>query len=128
MDGCPEKSGRLSHRDVEAALFHLVFHIAATVVAHVAQHFGEHPFQRVVAYGTARGGIGRRDGDVAVVADIDGGAEEMAGVFGGIAVACLQMRDVVACAQRTGDDNLMEGDAFHIQRIEEIPADVIEKT
>ena len=63
---------------VEAALLNLVLDIATVLLAHVAEHFGEHPLERIVLNLTAMRAFGILDGLVAVIADVERGAVEMA--------------------------------------------------
>ena len=71
---------------MEATLLHLIFYITAFLLTKVAEDFGEHPFQCVVANGTARGAFGVLHCYIAVVAKVEGGAIEVATVLGGIHV------------------------------------------
>ena len=60
----------LPYRNMETALFHLIFYIAALVYAHVSKYLAKNPFQRVVSHGTTRGAIWVANGRVAVVAEV----------------------------------------------------------
>ena len=110
----------LSDGHVETTLFDFIFNIATTLLALVAKHLGEHPFQGIVAHLTA-------DGLVTVVADVESGAEEVAGAVGGVLVVALQTGDVVHRAQHAGDDKLIEGHSLDIEAIVEGLSDVLEQ-
>ena len=75
------------HRNVEAALLNLVLNEAPLLLAHIAEHLREHPLQRVVAHLSAARSVGVRHGVIAVVADVERGAVEVARVLGGVRVA-----------------------------------------
>ena len=104
---------------MKTPLLHLIFDIATARLAHVTQHLGEHPLQRIVAHQATRRPIGILNGLVTVVADIEGSAIEMAGVLCGIAVTTTELGHIVLRTQYTGDDDLMEGYALHIEAVEE---------
>ena len=59
-------------------LLHFVFYVAALILAHIVQDFAEHPFERIILYLTTLGAIGVLDCLIAVVADIERRAIEMA--------------------------------------------------
>ena len=61
----------LPYRHVEAALFDFVFDEAAALLTLVTKDFGEHPLEGVITDGLG-------DWLIAVVIDIEGGAEKMA--------------------------------------------------
>ena len=105
---------------MEAALFDFVLDIGTLVATDVAEHFGEYPFEGVVAHLAV-------DGMIAVVADIEGGAVEVAGVVGGVAIVTLQLPDVFHRAHHTGDGELGDGHAFHIQAVVEGLADILQQ-
>ena len=112
---------------METALLDLVLDVAAILFAQVAQHFREHPLQRVVAHLTATGAVRVLDRLVAVVADVEGGAVEMAGVLRGIAVAPTELRHVLLGTEHAGDDDLMEGHALDVETVEESLSDVLQQ-
>ena len=64
---------------------------------------------------------------VAVVADIDGGAIEVARVVGGIAVVTLQTGHIVLGTHDAGDDNLVQGHTLHVEAVVERLADVLQQ-
>lgn len=109
----------LPYRHVEAALLDFVLNIAAAFLALVAQHLGEYPLEGVVT-----NGFGNRV--IAIVADVKGGAEEMARTVSSILVMSLQLRHIVHAAQHTGDDELVEGNALDIETVVESLSDVLE--
>ena len=102
---------------METSLLHLVFYIATLCLAHVAQHLAEHPLQRVVAHGAAPGSLGGADSLIAVIADVEGGAVEVAGVLGGVGVARAQFLNVAARAQHAGNDYLVQGYALYLEAV-----------
>ncbi len=77
---------RSVHRYVETTLLHLVFYKASVLHAHIVEHLAEHPFQGVIAYFATLRTLGRFHCFVAVVANVEGGAVEVAAVLGGITV------------------------------------------
>ena len=84
---------------MKAALLDLVLDIAAALLALIAQHLGQHPLQGVVT-----DILGYRM--VAVIADVEGGTEEVARALGGVLVVTLQLRDIVHGTQHTRNDEL----------------------
>jgi len=122
-----EEEDGLADSEVETALLDLVLDIAAAGLAHVAHDLGEHPFEGVVAHGATGRAFGVLDSDIAVVADVDGGAVEVAGVLGGIAVEAAQTGDIFLGAQDAGDDELMEGEALDVEAIEEGSAHILQE-
>ena len=112
---------------METALLHLIFDVAAILFAQIAQHFREHPLQRVVAHLATTGAIGVLDRLVSVVADVEGGAVEMAGVLRGIAVAPTELRHVLLGTEHAGDNDLMQGYALDVEAVEECLADVLQQ-
>ena len=110
----------LPYRHVETALLDFVLHVAAAFLALVAQHLGEYPLEGVVAYWLC-------DGVVAVVADVEGGAEEVARTVGGILVVTLQPSHIVHGAKHAGDNELVEGNSLGIETVEEGLSDVVQK-
>ena len=110
----------LSDGHVETTLFDFIFDVATTLLTLVAKHLGEHPLQGIVAHLAA-------DRLVTVVADVEGGAEEVAGAVGGVLVVALQTGDVVHRAQHAGDDKLIEGHSLDIKAIVESLSDVLEQ-
>ena len=112
---------------METALLHLVLDVAAILFSQVAQHLGEHPLQRVIAHLAATGAVGVLDRLVAVVADVESGAVEMAGVLRGIAVAPAELHHILLSAEDAGDDDLMQGHTLDVEAIEEGLADVLEQ-
>ena len=105
---------------MEAALLDFVFDVAAAFLALVAQDFGKDVLEGVVANGSC-------DGMIAVVADVEGGAKEVARAFGGIGVVALQLGDVVDGAQHAGDNQLVERYALIIQAVVECLSDVLQQ-
>ena len=99
---------------MKAALLHLVLDKAATLFAHVTKHLAEHKLQRVVADTTATGTGGVFHRLIAVIADVERRAIEMAGVFGGIAIEAAQPCHVILRTEHTGDDETVEGYTFYI--------------
>ena len=116
-----------SHRHVETALLHLVFDVAALLLAHITEHLTEHPLQRIVAHHAATRPIGILHRLIAVVADIERRAVEMAGVLGGITVTATQLCDIVLRTEHAGDNQLVEGHTLHIETVEERLADVLQQ-
>ena len=112
---------------MKTALLHFVFDVAAALFTHIAQHLGEHPLQRVVAHHAARGAVGILNRLIAVITDVEGGAVEMAGVLGGIAVAPAELHHIVLRAQHARDDEFMEGHTFHVEAVEERLTDILQK-
>ncbi len=94
--------------------------MAATLTALVAQHLGEDVFERIVAHLTT-------DGLVAVVADIESGAIEMAALFGGISVNTAQTGHIVHGTQHTGHNELVKGNALYVETVVEGFADVVKQ-
>ena len=92
---------------METSLLHLILNVASLGLTHVAQHLAEHPLEGVVAHGAALRPFGWADCLIAVIADVEGGAVEVAGVLGGVGVARAQFLNVAARAQHAGDDYLV---------------------
>ena len=113
--------------DVETALFHFVFDVAAALLPDVAQHLAQHPLECIAPDRLALGPSRRGDGGEAVVADVEGGAEEVATLLRGIAVAALQAGYVVLRPEHTRHDNPVQGYSLHIQAVEIAAADVGEQ-
>ena len=112
---------------METALLHFVLDVATSRLTHIAQNFGEYPLQRVITHLATTRPIGVLDSLVAVVADIKGGAVEMAGVLCGIAIATAQLHHVLLRPQHTGDNDLMKGHTFHVKTVEEGLSDVLQQ-
>ena len=112
---------------METALLHLIFDIAAALFPHIAQHLGEHPFQRIVANLATRRPIGVLHRLIAVVADIESGAVEVARVLCGIAITAAQLHDIILRTEHAGDNDLVEGNALHIETVEESLSDVLQQ-
>ena len=110
----------LPDRHVEAALLDFVLDVAAAFLTLVAEHFGEYPLEGVVTNGLG-------DRVIAVVADVEGGAEEVARAVGGILVMALQLCHIVHAAQHAGDDELVEGHALDIEAVVEGLPDVLQQ-
>ena len=105
---------------MEAALLDFVLDVAAAFLALVAQDFGKDVLEGVVANGSC-------DGMIAVVADVEGGAKEVARAFGGVRIMALQLGYVVHGAQHAGNDELVERYAFIIQAVVECLSDVLQQ-
>jgi hypothetical protein len=103
-----------SYRHVEASLLHLILDVAALPLPHIAQHLGEYELQRVVAHLITRRPVGVLHRFIAVVADIEGGAIQMAGVLRGVAVDIAQPLYVLLRAQHTGNNQPVQGHTFYI--------------
>ena len=112
---------------MKAALLHLVFDVAAALLAHIAEHLGEHPFQGIIANLTARRTIRILHRLVAIVADVERGAIEMARVLSGIAVATTQFYHIFLRTEHTGNYQLMEGHTLHVKTIVEGLSDVLQQ-
>lgn len=105
----------------------LVLDVAGADVALVVEHFGKDGTQAAcVLDGTAFGGV-FVEAVESVVGDVEGGAEEVAGLFDGIAVAALESFDVGIGAQNAGDDEFVGGNVFGCQTVEEGVANFFEK-
>ena len=115
------------HGDVEATLFDLILDKATSFGTGVTQDLGKDVFQSVVAYGTAPRFARRNDGVVAVVGDVEGGAETVAALLGGIAVDAAEAGNILFGAQHTGDNNGVEWYLLHSQRIEKATSDMLQK-
>ncbi len=112
---------------MEATLLYFILDVATVLVAHIAQHLAEHPFQRVVTNLSTSRSFGIFDRLVAVIADIEGGAVEVTGVLGGIAVTAAQFGDILLRTEHTGHNDLMHGDALDIQTVEERLTDILQQ-
>ena len=101
-------------------MFDFVFDVAATIAAHVAENLREYPLEGVVAHLAG-------DGLVAVVADVNSGAVEVAGVLGGVAITPTQAGYVLLGTQDAGDDDAVQGNALDIEAVLKGAADVVEQ-
>ena len=117
----------LSHGDVEAALFDLVFDVAATFGAGIAQYLGEDVLECVVAHLAAAWSFGWLHGMVAVVGDVEGGAEAVTALLGSIAVMAAQAAHIFLGAKYAGNDDSMQGHPFDRERIKETTPDVLQQ-
>ena len=105
---------------MEAALLDFILDVGAVLLANVTKHLGEHPLQRVVAHLAT-------DGVIAVVADVESGAVEVARVVRSIAVVALQTGYVFLGAQHAGDDELVQGHTLHVEAVVERLTDVLQQ-
>ena len=92
---------------MEAALLNLVLNETTLLLAHIAEHLREHPLQRVVAHLSAARSVGVLNGVVAVVADVERSALEMARVLGGVRVTAAQFLHICITAQHRCHNNLV---------------------
>ena len=105
---------------------HLVFDIAAVALAHVAHHLGKHIFQRVVAHLAAM--LARcLNGLIAVVANVEGGAVEVAAVLRCIAVFLAQGSHILLRPHDARYDDFMQWNALHLQTVVKVAADVLQQ-
>ena len=105
---------------MKASLLDFILDIGTLSAADIAEHLREHPLQRVVAHLLLYGVI-------AVVADVEGGAIEVARVVGGIAIMALQSGHIVLGAQNAGNDELIEGHTLHVEAVVEGLANVLQE-
>ena len=103
---------------MEATLLYFMLDVAHSVFAHITQHFAQHPFECVASHGSTLWAFWWRDGIVAVVTNVECGAEEVAALFGSISITLLQASHIGFCTQDTRDDNLVQGDAFYVKAVE----------
>ena len=103
---------------MEAALLYLIFDIAAAFLSGITKNLTQNPLKCIVANRSALGTLWRRDCMVPVVAYIYRGTKPMATVALSIFVVSLQFPHIVLSTQHTGNDELMQWDAFHIQAVE----------
>ena len=108
-------------------MLHLIFDITTILVAEVTQHLTQYPFQTVVTNLSAGRPFGRFHRLVAVIADVDRCAIQVATVIRSIEIATAQTFHITLGAGDTGDDNLVERDILHIEAVEERLADVVEQ-
>lgn len=99
---------------MEAALFDLILDVAASLLANIPQYLAQHPLQRVALYGTALRAFGRGDGRIAILADVEGCAEEVTALCGGITVTALKAGHILLCPQDTRHDDAVQGNTFYI--------------
>ena len=72
-----------SNGHMETTLLHFIFDITTALFAHIAQYFRKDPFQCVVAH------------LLAIVADVERGAIEMARILSSIAIAATQFNYIL---------------------------------
>ena len=113
------------HRNVEAALMHLVLHVAPVMKPHIIKHLAEYPLQGVVAHLTASGAVRILHRTVTVIAHVKGGSVEMAAILRSIAVMAAQLFHIIFAPHNTGHDDLMQGNALYLQAIIEGLANVL---
>lgn len=101
-------------------MFDFVFDVAATIAAHVAENLREYPLEGVVAHLAG-------DGLVAVVADVNSGAIEVAGVLGGVTITPTQAGYVLLGTQDAGDNDAMQGKALEIEAVLKGSANIVEQ-
>ena len=114
-----------SHRHVKTALLHFILDIATLLLTHVAQYLTEYPLQRIALYLTTTGSIWVLHRLIAVIANIEGGAIEVAGVLRCITVTTAQFHHIVLRTEHAGDNQLMQGHSLHIKTVEEGPAYIL---
>ena len=112
---------------MEATLLDLILDVAAALFAHVAQHLAEDELEGVAPHLAAQRTVRVADRLVAVVGDVEGCAVEMARLLRGVGVISAQAADVGLRAEHARDDEAVQGDALHLQRVEEGLADVLEE-
>ena len=112
---------------MEAPLLDLILDIAQPFFATITQYLRKDELQRVVAHGTTVRIIGRSHCVVAVVGDVEGGAKAMAALLGGIAIDATQTSHIFLGAQHTGDDDGVQRNLLHGQRIEKTASDVLQQ-
>lgn len=111
---------------MEAALMHLILDVASSGLPHIAQHLSEYVFERVVAYLPAMLSRGLH-GAITVVAHVEGGAIEVTAVLGGVTIMSAQALHILLSAQHTRHDDLVKGNAFDLQTVEERLPDVLQQ-
>lgn len=111
---------------METSLLHLIFDITSVSLTKITEHLAQHPFQGVVLHLSARSLSGLH-GLIPIIAYVECGAIEVAGVLGGIAIASTELRHIILGAEDARHDDLMERDALDLQGIEISPADVLQQ-
>ena len=99
---------------MEATLLDFVLDVAQVFLSDIAQHFAQDPLECVVLHGPTLWFAWRRDRRDAVVADVEGGAKQMAALAFGIPIVPLQASYIVFRPQDTRHDDLVQRDTFYI--------------
>ena len=99
---------------MEAPLLDFVLDVAQVFFADISQDFAEHPFECVVLDGSSLRLTWWGDCGIAVVTDIESGAEAMAALVGSISIALLEASNIVFCPKYTRDDDLVKRYTFYI--------------
>ena len=99
---------------MEAALLQLVLDIAAALLADVTQDLAQHPLQRVALHSPPLRLPRRGDGGIAVVADVESGAEQVAALALGISVAPLQALHIVLRPEYARHNDAVQRDTFYV--------------
>lgn len=99
---------------MEATLLDFVLDVTQVFFSDITQHFAQHPFECVVLNSSSGWFTWRRDCGIAVVTDIESGAEAMAALVGSISIALLEASNIVFCPKYTRDDDLVKRYTFYI--------------
>lgn len=111
---------------MEATLLHLIFNIATVLLTEVAEHLTQHPLQGVVAHLSTRL-LSRLHRLIPIITYIKGGAIEVTGVLGGIAIVSTELRHIVLGTEDARHNNLVQWDALDLQGIEVSTTDVLQQ-
>ena len=114
------------HRYVPTTLVHLIFYEATVSLSHVAHDLGKNPLECVVPYLAPVFAWGF-NGLVTVIGHVESGAEKVATVRLGVGVFLLQFSHVGLGAQYACHDYLVQWNVLHMERVEEVAANVLKK-
>ena len=110
---------------MEAALLHFILDITTLLGPDVAQHLRKDELEGVVADGSALRPVGRRYRVEAVIGYVEGCAEAVTALFGGVSVDAAQLCHILLSAKDAGYDNCVKRNALDGQRVEETAPDIV---
>ena len=113
---------------MEATLLHFVLHITTSFGSGIAKDLRKDEFQGIVPHSTTRILSRRADGVITIIRNIESGAKTMAALFRCITVDAAQTCDIFLSPEYAGNNNRVQGNLFHSQRIQKSPTDMLKKT